>query len=76
MIFGVGVCRVVQAFGISHIRCAGLTLRATASGLPRPEGPGYDIGAVEVQFPDTDGDGIDDWYETSVPGTNPEQRGH
>jgi predicted outer membrane repeat protein len=40
-------------------------------GLPRPEGPGYDIGAVEVQYPDTDGDGIDDWYETSVLGTNP-----
>lgn len=40
-------------------------------GLPRPEGPGFDIGAVEVQYPDADGDGIDDWYETSVLGTDP-----
>ena len=37
--------------------------------FPRPFGPASDLGSVEVT--DTDGDGIDNGYETAVLGTSP-----
>jgi len=38
-------------------------------GFPRPFGPASDLGSVETT--DTDGDGLDNGYETAVLGTNP-----
>jgi len=47
----------------------GTTPTSDQRGYPRPFGPAGDIGSVEVT--DTDGDGLDNGYETAVLGTDP-----
>ncbi|MCB1689558.1 MAG: M36 family metallopeptidase [Halioglobus sp.] len=46
------------------------SLTTDQRGYPRPTGPGYDLGAVEIEFLDSDGDGIPDAQEL-LDGTNP-----
>jgi predicted outer membrane repeat protein len=47
------------------------TSQGDQRGLPRPSGPGGDLGAYELQSTDSDGDGLIDAQELSE-GTNPD----